>query len=111
MVYLGITLVLALAFVGMIVTGARLLRSRGDDFASIRRYVEPSTAEHVEIKRVSNLRRLLLGGVFEISNLARIYKVVVHGDGDGDHDQRFFVAFDALSGQTKIRKGSRWSSM
>lgn len=109
MIYLGITLALALAFVGMIAIGAKLLRGRDEDLASIRRYVEPSTTEHVEIKRVSNLRRLLLGGVFEISNLARIYKVEVRGG--RDQDQRFFVAFDGLSGQTKIRKGSRWSSI
>ena len=104
-IYLGAVIVLAFAFVALMLIGFRSLRGRDSDLRYIRRYMESSSVYRCEIKRISNFARLFVGALFEVSNIARLYKATYNTDGTV---KSVLFAFDDLSGKVKLKKGATW---
>ena len=101
---------LALLGVGGILTTIawRSMKPRESDLTYIQRHSESIGRTVVRIERTSNLLRIPLGGVFELSNISRVYRVRTQLQ-TGETRVVYYAA-DSLSGQWKVRLGRQWAS-
>jgi hypothetical protein len=106
LIYIGIAAAICVVFFVLLLLSVNSLRKRDGDVTYIERYLEGRYPDISNIKRVSSFRRLLLGAIFETSNLARLYKVTF--DANGSRSGELFFSFDDVTGKIKVRRGSRW---
>ncbi len=104
--YVAIFLLLIAGF-GIITAFAwRSFRSNADDSNYIRLHRETLGSSSVNIRRISSLSRIRLGGTFALTNWARMY--VVESIGPHGRAERFNYAIDPITGQRKMRSTGTW---
>ena len=106
LIYSGVTLSLIAAALGMYIFGLRALKSRPEDKVLIKNYLEHNHLNAINIRRISSFSRLWLGGIFELSNLCRIYAVDIERTNEAG--TRLYFSFDYIGGAIKVRRGHRW---
>lgn len=109
LIYIEIATVILIAIGTIIYASFKILRGKESDIIAINQYALELNCSIKNISRLSNFSRLFLGGLFEISNLSRIYRVIFN-KGERGSDIVYF-SFDSVTGSTKIRRRSRWQNI